>query len=96
MRKSIILAIFVVFAPLLLTDCTPMITEEQKIMLTELRRKEVSLGDEITKINSANMKLEGEIKSSQAVADDCNKRRKFVEDKLKNWPNVWPDYTPNP
>jgi hypothetical protein len=73
-----------------------MITEEQKIMLTELRRKEVSLGDEITKINSANMKLEGEIKSSQAVADDCNKRRKFVEDKLKNWPNVWPDYTPNP
>jgi hypothetical protein len=42
------------------------------------------------------MKLEGEIKSSQAVADDCNKRRKFVEDKLKNWPNVWPDYTPNP
>lgn len=96
MRKSIILAIFVVFAPLLLTDCTPMITEEQKIMLTELRRKEVSLGDEITKVNSANSKLEGEIKSSQVVADDCNKKRKFVEDKLKNWPNVWPDYTPNP
>lgn len=95
-KKVLVLAIFTVFAILSLTDCTPMITEEQKIMLQELRRKERSLGDEISKINSENVRLESEIKNAQSVADDCNKKRKFIEDKLKTWPNVWPDYTPEP
>lgn len=90
MNKRLVVILFAIVAPFLFVDCTPMITEEQKLMLQELRRKEVSLNDEISKINAQNMKYESEIKNIQSQADDCAKRRKFVEDKLQNWPNVWP------
>lgn len=90
MKKRLAITLFALVAPFLFADCTPMITDEQKLMLQELRRKESSLNDEISKINSMNLKYESEIKGIQSQADDCNKKRQFVEDKLKNWPNVWP------
>ena len=38
--------------------------------------------------------VEKEINSLKPLVDDCNSRQKFVQEKLANWPNVWPDWTP--
>jgi len=72
------------------------VTEEQLAQLEELRREESSLKDKISDVNSEASKLKMELRDVNKDLDKCNKDRKFVEDKLKSWPNVWPDWNPNP
>ncbi|MFW6232605.1 MAG: hypothetical protein ACOC4D_01050, partial [Bacteroidota bacterium] len=78
----------------LLTDCTSMITEEQLAELQDLRRQERSLREEIANVNSNISKIEAELRARKSELDDCNEEKKFVQDKLSQWPNVWPDWTP--
>jgi peptidoglycan hydrolase CwlO-like protein len=77
------------------TGCTAMITEEQMARIQELRAKEKQLNAEISSKESEISKIEGEIRSRQAELTDCNKDKDFIMQKLNQWPNVWPDYTPS-
>jgi len=70
------------------------VTEEQLKQLEELRREESSLKDQISETNSEISKLKSELSGVNSQLDKCNKDKQFVEDKLKSWPNVWPDWTP--
>jgi chromosome segregation ATPase len=77
-----------------LGSCTKKITEEQLQQLQDLRRQEASLNNEITNANNEIRKIEDEIRARKRLVDDCNKDKDFIEQKLREWPNVWPDYTP--
>lgn len=97
-RKSLVKRLSTVSAILIatfvLTDCTSMITEEQMAQLEELRRQEATIGDGIAKANKTISKLDGELSSRKAELKDCEEQKAFIEQKLKQWPNVWPDWTP--
>lgn len=75
-------------------SCTSMITEEQLAQLQELRKQEKSLKQEINTTKGDITNIEGEIRSRQSELDDCTKKADFIKTKLGQWPNVWPDYTP--
>lgn len=77
------------------TGCTPKITEEQLARLQELRKQEKQINADISARQNEISKIEGEIKARQTVLNDCNKDMEFVKQKLAQWPNVWPDYTPS-
>jgi uncharacterized protein (DUF3084 family) len=79
---------------LLVTNCTSMVTEEQLAKLQELRRQERQLNEQINNKSTELNKLEGEINARQKEVDKCDEDLRFVQDKLDQWPNVWPDYTP--
>lgn len=93
--KSILAGSLILSSSLLLTDCTPKITEEQKAQLQELRREETSLKNQISDVNAEVVKLQKELRARNAELKKCNDDKSFVEGKLKEWPNVWPDYNPN-
>ena len=93
--KILLVATILFGSSLLLTDCTPKITEEQKAKLQELYREETSLKNQISTVESENIKLRKELKARNAELKKCQDDKAFVEDKLKQWPNVWPDYDPN-
>ncbi len=77
------------------TSCTSKITEEQLAQLQELRRKEKSLNAEISTKQSEISKIEAEISARKSELKDCTDKADFVKQKMSQWPNVWPDYTPN-
>lgn len=77
-----------------LTSCTSMITEEQLAQLQDLRKKERQLNADISAKNSEISKIESELNSRNKELTDCNKDKDFIQSKLSQWPNVWPDYTP--
>ncbi len=78
-----------------LSNCTPKVTEEQLAKLKELREKERSLTQQISVKQGEIGKLEKELNSRKSEADNCGKEREFVKQKLAQWPNIWPDYTPS-
>lgn len=80
---------------LFMTNCTPMVTEEQLLQLQDLRKKEKTLTGDISAKQVEIQKLEKELNARKAEVDNCNKDREFVKQKLAQWPNVWPDYNPN-
>lgn len=77
-----------------MTSCTSMITEEQLAQLQDLRKKERQLNADISTKNSEISKIESELNSRKRELTDCNKDKDFIQQKLSQWPNVWPDYTP--
>lgn len=77
------------------SSCTSMVTDEQLVMLKDLRDQKASLSAEIKRVQDETRALQSELSRKKADAEDCEKKKKFVEDKLKNWPNVWPDYNPD-
>ncbi len=77
-----------------LTSCTSMITEEQLAQLQDLRKKERQLTADISVKNSEISKIEPELNARKKELTDCNKDKDFIQQKLSQWPNVWPDYTP--
>ena len=77
----------VLVSSLMLYNCTSMVTEEQLAQLDELRKAEKSLTNEIAEKKSEKAGLQKELKSRQA---------EFVKGKLSQWPNVWPDWSPEP
>lgn len=93
--KSLVVSSLLFGSALMMTDCTSKITEEQMQELQELKRRESSLNDKIADINAELTKLRQELKSIQTDLNKCNEDKAFVESKLANWPDVWPDWSPN-
>lgn len=93
--SSLLVAGAIVFSTgISLTSCSNKIEEEQLLQIKELRKQERSL---TKKLNTKKMDLSEinkELKSRQAVLDDCTKRQNFVKSKLDKWPNSWPDWSP--
>lgn len=91
MVKAVIIIASTIFMSLAFTGCPSKITEEQMAQLQELKKEERSLKQEISNSESEIKKLESELQSRKAQLDECNKKKDFVEQKLRKWPNVWPD-----
>ncbi|MBX3042966.1 MAG: hypothetical protein KIT33_01840 [Candidatus Kapabacteria bacterium] len=83
------------FSAMSFTGCTPKITDDQLARLQELRKQERQISADISTRQSEISKIEGEIKARQAELNDCSKDKDFIIQKLAQWPNVWPDYTPS-
>lgn len=79
-----------------LSSCTCKINEEQLAKIAELRKQEKSLTAEIATENSNRAKINNELQSINSQAKDCDKRLQIVKQRLQEWPNVWPDYSPKP
>jgi len=76
------------------SSCTPMITEEQKMQLNELRNKEKSLTEAIQQKKSDKSKLESELSSRQSELKKCTDEKDYITKKVGAWPNIWPDWKP--
>lgn len=78
--------------------CTAKVTEEQLAHLRELRQQEQTLMGQIRAKKDEQSRMQSEIASRRAELDRCSKDREFVQSKLAQWPNVWPDWqdTPTP
>ncbi|MBI5323679.1 MAG: hypothetical protein HZB41_00060 [Ignavibacteriae bacterium] len=78
----------------IMSSCTPKITEEQMTQLKELRNKEKSLTEMIARKKQEKKNLEAEVNARKAELKKCQDDKAFVTEKLSQWPNCWPDYTP--
>ena len=98
MKRSIQLSLLVLAtaSATLLTSCTSKITEEQLATLRDLRQQEQTLNQQIRQKEGERDRIQGEVNSRRAELDRCNTNKQFVQGKLAQWPNVWPDwqYTP--
>lgn len=74
-----------------MSSCVSKITQDQLMQLKDLRAKERSLSESITKKQNEKSNLQREIEARRAELKKCNEDTKFVSDKLKQWPNVWPN-----
>ncbi|GBD07527.1 hypothetical protein HRbin21_01356 [bacterium HR21] len=79
---------------LMLGGCTPKITQEQLQRLRELRAQERQLTQNIQQKEADKGRLQREISSRQGELGQCQDKKRFVQEKLAAWPNVWPNYTP--
>lgn len=95
MGRTLIASSLLIAGSLMITDCTSKITQEQLQELQELKKRESTINDQISQINSEISKLREELRLINADLKKCNEERAFVEDKLKSWPDVWPDWSPN-
>ncbi|MGE5480734.1 MAG: hypothetical protein ACM3U1_09950 [Chloroflexota bacterium] len=77
------------------TSCTPKVTEEQLTQLQDLRRRERTLNDDISRTRTSLTKIESEIASRRNEVTNCNKQKDFINQKLSSWPNSWPDWSPD-
>lgn len=83
-------------AALVLTSCTCHIKEEQQAMINQLRTEERQLNDDIAKAEKDKTRIGSELAARQGEVRKCNERKAFVQDKMNKWPNIWPDWDPNP
>ena len=81
---------------LLASSCRPMLTPEQLQELKELRAKEKSLTEQIQNKKGEIKKIKGEISARESELKNCTEKSDFVKQKLSQWPNVWPDWHPEP
>ena len=84
----------IVASAMYISSCTPMITEEQKLQLKELRNKERSLTESIARKKSEKSKIEAELNSRKSELKKCQDENDFIKQKLAAWPNCWPDWKP--
>ncbi|MPM79236.1 hypothetical protein SDC9_126269 [bioreactor metagenome] len=96
MGSLISLTFVIVAGSIILSSCTCKISEEQLSKIAEMRRQEKTLNSEITTQQSAKAKLDREVQTRTAEANDCNSKRNIIKQRLSAWPNIWPDYTPQP
>ncbi len=75
-----------------LASCSSKITEEQLAQLRDLRQREQTLNQQIRTRESDRSRLQGEVSARRAELDRCNTNKQFVQGKLQQWPNVWPDW----
>ncbi len=76
----------------MLASCSSKITDEQLAELQKLRNQEQTLTQQINAAKQERSKLQGEVKAQQSQLDQCNSNKQFVNGKLQQWPNVWPDW----
>lgn len=79
-----------------LASCSNKITEEQLARLRELRQQETTLTQQIRAKRDDRTRLQGEINTRRAELDRCNQDKAFVQGKLSQWPDVWPDWKATP
>jgi outer membrane murein-binding lipoprotein Lpp len=79
-----------------LAGCTAKVTEEQLARLRELRQQEQTLMGQIRSKKDERGRLQSEMATRRAELDRCSKDREFVQSKLAQWPNVWPDWQDTP
>ncbi len=79
-----------------LASCSSKITEEQLAKMRELRQKEQTLTQQIRAKRDEKSRLQSEVNARKAELDKCSKDRAFVQSKLAQWPDVWPDYKDTP
>ena len=53
--------------------------------------KEKSLNESIQKKKDEKSRLMKEMDSRKAELKDCTDKKNFVQQKLQQWPNVWPE-----
>ena len=75
-----------------LASCSNKITEEQLARLRELRQQEQTLTQQVRAKRDERSRLQGEINTRRAELDRCNQDKAFVQGKLSQWPDVWPDW----
>lgn len=80
---------------LVLTSCTCKIKDEQLAQIRQLRTEEKQIAADILKAESDRTRIQGELASRQGDVRKCNERKAFVQSKLGQWPNIWPDWDPN-
>ncbi len=88
--------ITVIATSLILSSCSCKISEEQLKTLSDLRRQEQAVNADITSLQNEKSKTEREIQARKSEADECNQKRQIVKQRLSSWPNIWPEYTPQP
>ncbi len=71
--------------------CSSNITEQQLQQIQDLRKQQAQLQESIRKREADIAALRTEIQSRQRDLDKCEEKKRFIKEKLKNWPNVWPD-----
>ncbi len=75
-----------------LASCSNKITEEQLARLRELRQQEQTLNQQIRAKKDERSRIQGEMNTRRAELDRCNQDKAFVQGKLAQWPDVWPDW----
>lgn len=75
-----------------LTSCSSKITEEQMAELTRLRDQERTLIAQTRSLEQDKSRLQSEVTAQQTSLSNCNTNKQFVQGKLSQWPNVWPDW----
>ena len=90
------MSLIVFCAGIILSSCTCKIKEDQLSKLAELRRHERTLTSEIADVQNTKAKIDRECQIRKSEYDDCDGRRDIVKQRLAVWPNIWPDYTPEP
>lgn len=93
MRNS--LAALSVGIVLVLSSCCS-VKEEQLAAIRQLRVDEKQLSADIETAKASKARVSGELASRQAEVNRCNDHRAAIEKNLSNWPNIWPDWDPNP
>ena len=91
---SLFIAVLVV--PTILSSCTCKIKDDQLAKLEELRRQERAINSEISELQNTKSRIDREVSARTSEYNDCDGRREIVKQRLSVWPNIWPDYTPNP
>jgi septal ring factor EnvC (AmiA/AmiB activator) len=79
-----------------LASCSSKITEEQLARLRDLRSKESTLAQQIRAKKDERSRLQSEVNARRAELDRCAKDKAFVQSKLAQWPDVWPDWKDTP
>jgi uncharacterized protein involved in exopolysaccharide biosynthesis len=94
MKRSIRLGAFalVVLGATSLTSCSSKITEEQLAELTRLRDQERTLTNQVRSAEQDKNRLQSEVTAQRTSLESCNTNKQFVQGKLSQWPNVWPDW----
>jgi uncharacterized protein (DUF3084 family) len=94
MKRSIQLGTLVLATAGMMTlaSCSSKITEEQLATLRDLRQQEQTLNQQIRQKEGERDRIQGEVNARRAELDRCNQNKQFVQGKLAQWPNVWPDW----
>jgi uncharacterized protein (DUF3084 family) len=98
MKRSIQLGVLVLATAgmTVLTSCSSKITEEQLATLRDLRQQEQTLNQQIRAKEGERDRLQSEVNARRAELDKCNTNKQFVQGKMAQWPNVWPDWQDTP
>ncbi len=75
-----------------MAGCSSKITEEQLAQMRQLRQQESTLQSQLRSKRDEKTRLSGEVNRLRADLDQCGKDKAFVQGKLAQWPDVWPDW----
>lgn len=95
LMKKASIALAAVCLPVMV-GCTSMITPEQLSQMRDLRGQERNLTEQIRAKHDEKSKITQELNARMSELKKCTDDKTFIQQKLSQWPNCWPDYTPAP